>query len=205
MPFVPAPQIMEMQFRTTWAGQQTMNRVHVNALAPVTQLTCQNLANAGLTWWETNVTGITPTNLLLREVYVKGLDSITPFQATAAPPAPLAGSFGQPSLPNNVAICASLRTGLAGRSARGRWYWQGLTEGVVFDNDVIAGHIASIDGALSNLGGTIVGLGFLWVIWSYISGGAPRVGGPVYFGVSDIIFVDSVVDSQRRRLPGRGN
>jgi len=50
----------------------------------------------------------------------------------------------------------------------------------------------------------IAGLSHFWVIASYFQNGAPRVGGPVYFVVDQIVFVDGIVDSQRRRLPGRG-
>lgn len=204
MTFVPAPQIMEMQFRTTWDGQQTMNRVHVDALAPVTFAHCQALATAGESWYEDNVVALVPSTLLLREVFVKGLDVVTPFQATATPTGPLPGTNVNGSVPNNVSICASIRTGLAGRSARGRWYWQGLTQDTIDNNTVQSGTLTDIDAALTNLASVIAGIGFNWVIVSYISEKAPRPGGPVYFSVTDVLFVDSIVDSQRRRLPGRG-
>jgi hypothetical protein len=57
---------------------------------------------------------------------------------------------------------------------------------------------------MTNLKSVIEGLGYVWVIVSYITDNAPRVGGPVYFEVNDILIVDDVIDSQRRRLPGRG-
>jgi hypothetical protein len=204
MPFVPAPNIVEMQFRTTWAGQRAMNRIHVNVFTAPTQALCQSVANAGLTWWTGNVVTLTPAALELREVFVKDISVANGFQATASPAGPLPGTNGSPSLPNNVSICASIRTGLTGRSARGRWYWQGLSESQVTDSTVSAGVLTSIDAALTNLASAIAALGFNWQIVSFQSAGVPRPGGPVYFAVSDIVFVDAFVDSQRRRLPGRG-
>jgi len=204
MAFVAAPNIVEMQFRTTWDSQRTMNRIFVNVLTAPTQAICQAVANAGLTWWTGNVTALTPANLLLREVYVKDMSDINGFQASASPNPATPGSHAAASLPNNVSICASLRTGLIGRSARGRWFWQGLCEDQVVNNTVDAGLLTSIDSALTNLASALATLGYNWQIVSFNSGGGPRPGGPVYFTVTDIIFVDSTIDSQRRRLPGRG-
>lgn len=204
MPFVPAPNICEVQFRTTFNGEQTMNRIHVDVLTTPTAAICASLAATCAQWWLTNVVALVPGELIIREVYVKSIESQPGPEATFSAGFPLAGSLGDPSLPNNVTVAASLRSNLTGRSARGRWYWQGLTEPQVTGNTIGAGVLVSIDGALTNLASTISGAGFLWVIVSFRTNNAPRVGGPVYFTVEDIVFVDDVVDSQRRRLPGRG-
>lgn len=205
MPFVPAPNIVELQFRQTFALQQTMNRIHVNVLTPPTEAICQAIATAGAVWWTNNVDSIVTSQLALREVYTKSLHEENGPQASFSSGLPASGTVADDPLPNSVSIAASLRTGLTGRSARGRWFWQGLTESQVTGNVVVAGSLASIDAALTNLRSSIVALGYLWVVVSYITNNAPRVGGPVYFVVNDILFTDSVVDSQRNRLPGRGN
>jgi hypothetical protein len=137
-------------------------------------------------------------------VYVKSIATQPGPEATFSAGLPAPGSLGDPALPNNVTVAASLRSNLTGRSARGRWYWQGLTEPQVTGNAIAAGVLTSIDAALTNLQSSIDGAGFAWVIVSFFTNNAPRVGGPVYFTVVDIVFVDDVVDSQRRRLPGRG-
>lgn len=205
MSFVPAPNIVELQFRQTFDLQRTMNRIHINVLTVPTEAICQSIATAGAVWWTNNVAPLVPPELQLREVYCKSLAVENGPQATFSSGFPAPGALGQPALPNSVSIAASLRTGLTGRSARGRWFWQGLTENQVTGNEVAAGTLTSIDAALTNLKAAIAGLGYAWVIVSFFSGGGPRPGGPVYFLVSDILFIDSVVDSQRRRLPGRGN
>lgn len=204
MPFVPAPLLAEVQFRTTLSGEQTMNRIHVDMLeAP----DATNLAELALTCadvWTGNISAITPPELVLREVYVKSLAEQPGPEATFSATLPAAGTLGQPPLPNNVTIAVSLRSGNTGRSARGRWYWQGLTEGQVTGNQVADGTQNAIDAALTNLRLAIAGIDRQWVIASFFSGGGPRPGGPVYFPVTDILLVDGVIDSQRRRLPGRG-
>ena len=205
MAFIPAPNLVTVEFRTTWDGQQTENRINVDLLTAPTAANVQALASACHSWWVSNVTALTPATLVLREVFVRDQSTLNGFAATAAPGGAVPGTLGGASLPNNVSICASIRTLFTGRSARGRWYWQGLCEEQVVGNTVNAGVLTSIDAALTNLAGVIAALSHFWVIASYISNGAPRPGGPVYFVVNEIIFVDATVDSQRRRLPGRGS
>lgn len=204
MPFIPAPNIVEVQFRTTYGDQATMNRIHVDVFTEPTELICQGLATACGEWWVDNVLAITPTTLVLREVYVKSLASQPGAEATFSAGLPAPGTFGQPQLPNNCTIAVSLRSGLTGRSARGRWYWQGLTEGQVTGNQLGTGAETDILAAMQNLKNAVEAARYSWVIVSFFSGGGPRPGGPVYFNVTDILLVDSTVDSQRRRLPGRG-
>jgi hypothetical protein len=204
MPFVPAPNIVEVQLRATFDGQQVMNRIHVNVLHAPTEADCAAVAAAVGDWWDTNVQALVATNVVMREIYVKSVATANGPEATFSAGFPLVGTKAGDSLPNNVALAVSLRTGLTGRSARGRWYWYGITEDQVDANTMMGGTIASIDAAITNLLNEIEALGFLWVIVSYIANGGPRVGGPVYFTVNTITVVDSTVDSQRRRLPGRG-
>jgi len=204
MPFIPAPNIVEVQWRTTFAGQETMNRIHVDVLGAPSADDVQNLATECGNWWTGNVQDLVPPDLELREVYAKSIATQPGPEATFTAGLPAAGLLGQPALPSNCSICASLRSGETGRSARGRWYWQGLTENQVAGNVVASGTQTDILAALFNLKGVISGAGFLWVIVSFYSNNVVRPGGPVYFPVNTITMVDGFIDSQRRRLPGRG-
>jgi hypothetical protein len=181
-----------------------MNRIHVNVGHAPTVEDCALIAQTVGDWWDDNVQAIVATNVVMREVYVKSIAVANGPEATYSAPFPLAGLLAGDSLPNNVSIAVSLRSGLTGRSARGRWFWYGITEGQVDANTMNVAAISIIDAAITNLREDIIGLGFQWVIVSYVANGAPRPGGPVYFIVTTITIVDSTVDSQRRRLPGRG-
>jgi len=204
MPFVPAPNVVEVQLRATFDGQQVMNRFHVNVLHEPTEADCIAIAAAVGDWWDTNAQALVATNVVMREIYVKSIAVANGPEATYSAIFPLAGVATGDSLPNNVALAVSLRTGLTGRSARGRWFWYGIVESQVDANTMTSGTITSIDAAITNLLSDIEGLGFNWVIVSFTHDNAPRVGGPVYFIVNNITVVDATVDSQRRRLPGRG-
>lgn len=205
MAFVAVPNCVELAFNTTWAGERTQNRVGVFVGASPSQAQCDAVANIGLGWWASDVVPLTPSTLELREAHVRDLTVINGLEATAAPVGTLVGTNGSPSLPNNVAICASLRTGFTGRSARGRWFWQGLSESQVADSVVTGTLLPDIVAAITNLAVLLATGGFNLVIISRVTGGAPRVPAPITFTVTDVLFVDAVVDSQRRRLPGRGS
>lgn len=205
MPFVAVPSCVELAFNTTWGGEQTQNSIGVLVAPTPTQAQCDAIANIGLGWWASDVVPLTPSTLVLREAHVRDLTSITGLEASAQPVGVLSGTNGSPSLPNNVSICASIRTGHIGRSARGRWYWQGLSESQVTDSIVLSTLLPDIHDALVNLAGLLAVAGFNWVIISRFTGGLPRDPTPITFAVTDVVFVDAIVDSQRRRLPGRGS
>jgi hypothetical protein len=206
MPFTAVPATIKVSVFGTMDGQQVMNRFYVSIGATLpSESDCQTIANIVGAWWTGNVQALVPEQVELRLVEARSVAEENGPVATFSAGLPAAGTLVQSLLPNNVSLAVSLRTGLAGRSARGRWFWYGLTEGQVALSEVDAGTAASIVGAMDNLLSDINGASAEIVIVSFFSGGGPRVGGPVKFIVTDMLLVDTVVDSQRRRLPGRGS
>ena len=105
-------------------------------------------------------------------------------------------------MPNATTIAVKKNTGRAGRSYRGRVYHVGLTEIQVQDNRITPTATAAINTAYSTLITRYTAINCEWVVASTQNNNVPRVVGvatPIV-GVS----VDPVIDSQRRRLPGRG-
>lgn len=204
MAFVAAPNIIEVHFRGTFDGERVENRIHVNALTEPTTAICQSVAAAAGAWWDAEAQPYAASNVYLREVYCKSLHEANAAEGTYVFTPAAQGAATGDSLPNNVALALSLRTGLTGRSARGRWFWYGFVEGQVDASRVNPTTVGILQGAMTQLLTDISALGYQWSIVSFRTNNAPRVGGPVYFPVTDIVIVDSVVDSQRRRLPGRG-
>jgi len=201
MAFVPVPATIRVNFFQTLNGQPTMNRIHVRGAESLpSQGSCAVVAASLAGWWDTNVQALVGTGLSLREVQAVSIAEQNGPQASFTAGFPLVGTLDNPMLPGNCAFCVSWRTGLTGRSARGRWYWQGLVEPQVVDNNVDEGVAAAIVAAMDNLITTITGISAFPVIVSYNSGGGPRVGGPVTFLITDALAVDTVVDSQRGRL-----
>jgi len=201
MPLALAPATVKLSFFYSLLGQPAMNRIHVSVPPTLpSEGLCSDLAVAAGDWWDTNVKALVTNQMTLNEVHVMSLAEENGPQASFSAGLPLAGTQTADPCSGNVAFCVSFRTGLTGRSARGRWYWCGLIETQTVGNEVAGGTVTSILGAMDNLLSTISGLGFSPIILSYISGGAPRVGGPVKFIINDAIAVDNIIDTQRGRL-----
>lgn len=110
-----------------------------------------------------------------------------------------------PALPNSVAACMSAQTGRGGRSAHGRQYWSGLVESQTNGNRLTPAMVTQLNTAGQalltdmNAGPAPAEM----VIYSRYSNKALRAEPAIYF-VTTLSLRDDVVDSQRRRLPGRG-
>lgn len=115
------------------------------------------------------------------------------FYPTQPQPGALAGD---PS-PGNVAVCAAYKSGARGRRYNGRSFMGGMTEALTSGDVVSSGQILALN--------TLEGL-----ILSFTNSGAL----PMSFSVASVrgliltnilkFVIDAVVDSQRRRLTGRG-
>jgi hypothetical protein len=196
-----APTVIKCSMFQTLNGQPIMNRFHVKVGATnPSQAECAAVAAMAEAWWQGSVKPLVGSELELREIHCQSLAEVNGPQATFSAGLPEPGTLVSQCLPGNVAFCVSLRSGLSGRSARGRWYWAGLVEAQVAGNVVDAGAVAAIVSAMDGLLTAVTGIGADPIIVSYYTNGALRPGGPVYFIITDALAVDSVVDSQRGRL-----
>lgn len=116
---------------------------------------------------------------------------------------PIAGTQVSPLMPANVTIAVSLRTGLAGRSFRGRHYWTGLSEGQVAGDFITTGVNTGILAAINALRVALQAADFTWCIVSRTANGVPRTTG-VATAITTVFTVDTRVDTMRRRLLGEG-
>ena len=205
MPFVAMPNIVQAEIRATRFGQQIENRIFVNVLETVTPTLTLAVATSVWNWVENWYAGIQPDSVAFTECFATDMQHENGSQATVNTD-PSSGAGTGPELPNEVSLCMSLRTGNRGRSARGRFYLMGLCTAFMADeNNVSTTYAADALEALDNLRTGLSDDGFQWTIVSQISGGAPRVGGPVYFPVTTITLVDRQVDSMKSRKPGVGS
>jgi len=116
-----------------------------------------------------------------------------------------AGGVATEQAPNNVAPAISLGTGLGGRSSHGRNYIVGTPNTMVNINTIDPAFIGAFTNAYAQLlpGGGNDPTPYVFSVVSYFSGGVQR-GTPFSWPVRSVGFTDNIVDSQRRRLPGRG-
>lgn len=204
MPFIPAIFTVQAEFRYLQSGQKTENRLFFEYTSdpPVTEM--ENLGAQLLDWWTDNLKPLQNTLTSLREIYITNLTTGFSPTVSIVPTTGNTGTMTGSVLPNNSTITISFRTEGRGRSSRGRNYAVGLVEpnlGVggqtvlqSFADDLVTAY---------NLLTTPPSTGWTWSIVSFYHDGAPRAEGLV-IPVQSAVVVDLDLDSQRRRLPGRG-
>lgn len=204
MAFVPAPNIVQLEFRVSLDGQQCENRVMVDCLVPVTEAIVGQLAAVGRDWMINHEKNFLTGDVTLVACQATDMSALNGSQVLINLPADTTGEQDGPTEPNEVSFCIKLGSGSRGRSARGRFYVVGVPRPFVSANrvtgawaDQVTSNLVALADAVSDWGGKLV-------IVSYISQGVPRPGGPVYFEVVTIGYTDLIVDSQRSRRPGVG-
>lgn len=204
MGFVPTENAAEVELRFTLHGQQVENTLYFYnpdgvGVAGLIDLTTQ------LNGWYTNhLKTVQASSVVLLELYATDLTSaVAPtYSNTVLNGTPGTFTTG-PCLPGNASLTVSFRTTGRGRSARGRNYFIGLPEASVVGNTVDTAYVNAIETAYFEL------INYLtepwqWIVLSRVFEGADRTEGLVQ-PITNVIIVDPYVDSQRRRLTGRGN
>jgi len=203
MAFQPAPNTMQMEIRCTSDGQNVEWVFHFEQATTPTAADCAALANIGDSWMGNDMLPILSDQVLYRETYVRSLNSASAPEAVDNTNGGEVGGLTSPNLPNNVSWAVKFNTGLTGRSYRGRKYMFGLTESNVANSSILQTPADNYVTAFETLITAALGADFTMVVLSRVQGGvvlANAIGAPVL----TVGYTDLVIDSQRRRLPGRG-
>lgn len=204
MAFVPVANTLMVEVRMANDNQLIENTLYFQAKTDAADPSLVGLGNAVLLWWNASYRVALPNAVSLREIHISDLTTETSDVYTQAAPVPNpVGAGAAPVLPNNVTIAVSFRTSRRGRSFRGRNYFAALAEDQVVANNITGPTAAAIVGAYEDLLDGPLADDWQWGVVSRYSGGAPRAAG-IFTPVTSVLVTDTVVDSQRRRLPGRG-
>lgn len=205
MPFVPVPNTAQVNVRGTYLGEQVENTLYVRSNTAWSAATLQGLTDTIAAWVEGPYRAVLSTAWTYREVYAVDLASASGPTATTTPLGAVAGAKVGDPLPGNVSLCVSFRTGARGRSFRGRNYISGLVEPEVSGNSINLAFAEQVVLVYQQLliPDEYLQIGWTWVVVSRRANNAWRTTG-VATPVTQVLIVDNFVDSQRRRLPGRG-
>lgn len=205
MPFVPVPLAARVELRFTAQSQQCMNTLWFEheTTAP-NAMDLSELADMVYGWWVTNLAPITSESVELREVYVLAQDGGNVEWTLPGDPTDNQGAAVGSPLPNNVTLCVSFRTGLAGRSYRGRNYPVGILTSNQNGNFATNDYVVALQAAYGNLIDAMTGTAWTWGVATRYSNNLPRPEGAMT-PITAVVVTDNALDSQRRRLVGRGN
>jgi hypothetical protein len=204
LPYVPVANVVQAELVFSWDSQVVENVLHFQTSVPPNLVTMNELGAWLVSWWSTNVKPHVPATVSF--INVKMTDLTVAFGPVVdyATSLPMVGTNASPSMPNNCALVITKRTALRGRSYRGRIYHVGLTEGNTVANQYNSGSVAALVTAYNLLRNvTLASATAFEVVVSRIQAGVPLAA-----GVSTTVTThtcDGILDSQRRRLPGRGS
>lgn len=205
MPFIPAIFTAQVEFRYTQSGQKTENRLFFEYVSDPDETAMMNLGNQLLDWWVDNMRPLINTLTTLREIYITNMTTGFSPTVSIVPTTSNVGTKTGSVLPNNSTITVSFRTSGRGRSSRGRNYAVGLVEPdldaggqtitTTFANALVDAYTLLLTPPATD---------WTWVVASFYTNGLPRAEA-LLIPVQSAIVVDRDIDSQRRRLPGRGD
>lgn len=204
MAFIPVPNVAQVELVANWDNQVVETVLHYQAPAAMDGAVLSRLANTAIATWAASVRPLCANNLTLFQCKVTDLTTANSPSVTVAATGSMTGTQSTPSLPNNVALCLTKRTFLRGRSFRGRIYHYALPEAQVTGNAVAGAFVTTVLAGWSALL-TLVNADGNWemVVVSRFTDDNPRSAG-IFTPVSDLTS-DGIIDSNRRRLPGRGS
>lgn len=204
MPFVPAPNTALVELVYSLDGQIIENTLYFENSAAPEPADLSDLGDAIAAWWIANMASALTNDLSLNQVVVTDLTTETSPSVLSMAGLPHAGAGSADALPNNVVLCISFRTDHRGKSARGRNFIPGLQENQTHGSYADVGLDAVFIAAYGLLiGPAAISPSWEWVVCSKFTGGNPRVSALMQ-PVTAVTVTDMVLDSQRRRLPGRG-
>jgi len=205
MPFIPTPDCLQVEMIFNWDNQIVENVFHYDMGGGFNAADADMVAAAIKTAWDTTLKAQTAATCSLTKFRMTDVTTQTGFATEYATGLPIAGTKVSASMPNSVSVTIKKATAKRGRSYRGRMFFIGLTEDNVTNNIINSGltttfgnFFAAIDSIAISAGGPAI-----LSVRSLYNGNAPRSEG-ILTPVTSFI-TDLVVDSQRRRLPGRGS
>lgn len=197
-----AANVAQVQVRGSLDGEQVENVFYFQHAGPIVLTMLESLVADVAGAVTEAFLPLLPDSWVGREVYAFDMTSGATIQATDTSILSSPGTAGD-QFPNNVTIAVARKTGNRGRSTNGRIFWMGLTSSEVTENTVTAAFEEAVINALTTLHDAVDADGWTPVTVSFQHDGIVTSAG-VVTPIAAWVFTDNVIDSRRRRLPGRG-
>lgn len=204
MAFQAVPLTTRCELVYSYKGQLAMNVLHYKSLAEPDADDLNAFAAEMVSQWNSHMKALTHEDASLVAVRATSLDSEFAPGIEYTTGLPLEGSLGGTGLPSNVTVAVRFLTDLRGRSYRGRAFQIGMGSTQITDgnNEITPTYQTALRLAWIALQSIESDPVFAQCVVSRVSGGVVRPVGVA----TDVtgVAIDLVLDSQRRRLHGRG-
>ncbi len=210
--FVPVENVAEVRMLQQLHGQTVINIHHLKKASALGTQDLANIVQSIRDFYSGSLYDYLSQNLALVGIQIRDLTTQNGIFYEESESG-LNGSVIGDAMPGNVALAVKSVTGLTGRSFRGRTYIAGFTDAQVNGNEVYEGTRTSIVNVFNAWKTSITGDGYAPVVVSKYSGytvdlvKVRKIPTPRAAGIATPIAIytaNSQLDSQRRRLQGRG-
>lgn len=205
-PFIPAPGVMQAEMIYNCLGQKVENVYHFlqgDGATPPSEAQMTAVAVALEAWEHGSAVAMRNTSTILTNIIVRDLTSESAGAIEHTPTTSVTGVQTSAALANNVTVAVKWTTRLHGRSFRGRSYHIGMYLTAVSGNQlttVANGDFQSRYDALRTQLETIAGISFVVLSFAHNKFWRDTALATRIIQCS----IDPNLDSQRRRLAGRG-
>lgn len=203
MAFIEVPNVAQVNVRMGAFGQRIENTLYFDHSGAISQEQLDDLCEYVAEWWYVKYRPLVTAEVSLLEVYGVDLTADDGIVSTSLLHAGAIGTTAGNAVPLNAAFCVTFVTSARGRSGRGRNYISGLSEAIVSGNALDATAATNMVAAYQDLIDTPA-TGWIWSVVSRYEDGAARDPG-IAREILNVKYTDLFIDSQRRRLTGRGS
>lgn len=203
MVFIETPDTAKVAVQYESGGQDIVNTLWFENAGGWAEAALQLLADSVLDWAIDELIGYLSNDIQLISATATDQSVEGGAQAVATPPTTTVGGSSTNAASNNATGVVTFRTAKTGRSYRGRNYVSGIpNEYIITPVSLSAVWTAGILAAYEALADVEAAADCQHVVVSHYHALAPRAA-----GVTEVVTaytMDTSVDSQRRRLQGRG-
>lgn len=200
--FIPSANAIKAQFQYLIEGQKIQNSVQFRFEGVLYQESMGPLMDELKPWYLGDLADQMGSNVQLTGIKLTAMGDADGKILEWSPATAEYGHDEGPSGPNNVCLCIRLGTGSRGKSAHGRVYVPGCNQANISGSYFSTLYRDNCVAAWAKLVDPAHIFAHRLIVASYYHDGQPRTTAQQYY-VTDF-SADTVVDSQRRRLPGRG-
>lgn len=200
MAFIPADEVMRAAFVFVDAqGNEAVNVQHFKGNdAPVTNTLMTALASVIEDWATEDWVDAASSQWRFDRVEIRDLTVEDGIYLTHS--INVVGGVLVDPLPSSDTIAISLRTGMTGRSNRGRLYHVGLPETLAEGDYVTLAGAVTLANTYNALRSKLLAEDFRWGVVSYVNNGVPRTEG-AFRVYTQVLLTDRKIDRQNRRRP----